>query len=141
MIISLCSPSEKHFFKIFNPMRVCGHQIRQQPVAHVPFWCLMCWLCHSQSAFAFNQLTNRNVRFSSRSYASLHGKTTSIFNHFKSPCQNEKLKASVWVMNLLKKTHTKIFGKSIIQKSFCAERQACEVQCLLLRFLGLFCRP
>ena len=49
-------------------------------------------------------------------------------------------------MNLAKKTHTKISGKSIIQNSFCAlydQRRAptCEVQRLLLQFLGLFCHP
>ena len=53
MIISLHSPSEKLKLFIFDPMRACGHQVRQQPVACVPFLCLRCWLCHSQSAFTF----------------------------------------------------------------------------------------
>ena len=145
-IISLCSPSEKQFIFIFDPMRSCGHQICQQPVVRVPFcvWDVGCATANRRSRF--NQLTNRSVRFNSRFYASLPGETTSIFNHFKSPWRSEKLKASSQVMNLAKKTHTKISGKSIIQNSFSvctinAERQACEVQRLLLQFLGLFCRP
>ena len=94
--------------------------------------------CLSQLAFVFNQLTNCNVQFNSRFIASLYGETTSVFNHFKSPWWSEKLKASSWVMNLVKKMHTKISGeeyytekflcvvrsafsgKSIVQKSFCA---------------------
>ena len=101
-------------------MRSCGHQIRQHPVVRVPFcvWCVGCATANWHSRF--NQLTNRSVRFSFRFYASLPGETTSIFNHFKSPCQSEKLKTSSRVMNLAKKTHTKISGKSIIQNSFCA---------------------
>ena len=106
MVISLCSPSEKQFIFIFNPMRLCGHQICQQLVVHVPFcvWDVGCATANRRSRF--NQLTNHSVRFNSRSYASLPGETTSVFNHFKSPCRSEKLKASSRVMNLKKKTHT-----------------------------------
>ena len=49
------------------------------------------------------------------SYASLPGKTTCVFSHFKSPCRSE-LPGD----ELSKKVHTKISWKSIIQKSFCA---------------------
>ena len=50
----------------------------------------------------FNQLTSRSIQFNSRSYASLPGERTSIFNHFKSLCRSENLKASSLVMNLIK---------------------------------------
>ena len=53
------------------------------------FLCQRCWLCHSQLVFAFNQMTNCSIRLNSRSYASLPGETTSISNHFKSPCRSE----------------------------------------------------
>ena len=57
-------------------------------------------------------------------FVSLPGKTTSIFSHFKSACRSEKLKASSQVMSLVhihtQKMRTRISGKSIIQKSFCA---------------------
>ena len=81
-------------------------------------WDVGCATANRRSCF--NQLTNRSVWFNSRSYASLPGETTSVFNHFKSPCWSEKLKASSGVMNLTQKMHTKISGKSMIQNSFCA---------------------
>ena len=119
MIIPLHSPSEKQKLFIFDPMHACGHQIRQQPVVHVPFcvWDVGCTTANQRSRF--NQLTNHSVRFNSRSYASLPGETTSVFSHFKSPCQSEKPKASSRVMNLARKTYTKISGKSMIQNRFC----------------------
>ena len=97
----------------------------------------------------FNQLTNRRVRFSSCSYASLPGETTSVFNRFKSPCRSEKQKASSRVIDLVhKKTHQNFWQKYIyicrniyVHCTINAERPACEVQHLLLQFLGLFCRP
>ena len=126
MIISLCSPSEKQKLFIFDLMRSCGHQIRQQPVVRVPFcvWGVGCATANRRSRF--NRLTNHSVQFNSHFYASLPGKMTSVFNHFKSPCRSEKLKASSRVMNLDKKTHTKISGKSIIQNSFCALSDQCR---------------
>ena len=36
------------------------------------------------------QVTSCSIRFSSCSYASLPGETTSVFSHFKMPCRNEK---------------------------------------------------
>ena len=47
-----------------------------------------------------NQLISRSLRFSSHSYASLLGETTSVFSCFKSPCQSKMLKASSRVINL-----------------------------------------
>ena len=44
-------------------------------------WDVGCATANRRSRF--NQLTNRSVWFSSRSYASLLGKTTSVFSHFK----------------------------------------------------------
>ena len=81
-------------------------------------WDAICAIASWRSRF--NQLTNRSVWFNSRTYASLPGETTTVFNHFKSPCWSEKLKASSGVMNLTQKMHTKISGKSMIQNSFCA---------------------
>ena len=51
---ALCCYARDHIATLFffNPMCLCGHQIHQQPVVHVPL-CLRCWLCHSQLAFAF----------------------------------------------------------------------------------------
>ena len=120
MIISLRSPSEKQFFFIFDPMRSCGHQIRQQAVVHVPFcvWDVGCATANRRSRF--NHLTYRSVWFNSRFYASLPGETTSVFNHFKLPCRSEKLKQAPGWWISPKKTHTKFFGKSIIHYSFCA---------------------
>ena len=48
-----------------------------------------------------NQLTSCSIQLNSLSYASRPGETTSIFSHFKSPCQSEKLKVSSWVINLV----------------------------------------
>ena len=42
---------------------------------------------------------------------------TSVFNHFELSCLSKKLKASSWVVNLLKKVYIQIFGKNI-QKCF-----------------------
>ena len=92
-------------------MRSCGHQIRQQPVVRVPFcvWDVGCATANRRSRF--NQLTNHSIRFNSCSYASLPGKTTSVFSHFKSPCRSEKPKASSRVMNLAKKCTPKFPGR------------------------------
>ena len=96
----------------------------------------------------FNQLTkNHSVWFNSCSYVSLPGETTSVFRHFKSPCWSEKLKASSRVMNLVQKKCTpKFLGRALYRNvsvhcTINVECQACEVQHLLLQFLGLFCRP
>ena len=98
---------------IFDPMCV--------GIRFASNWLRMYLFCATANRHSrFNQLTNHSVRFNSCSYASLPGKTTSIFNHFKLPCQSEKLKASPRVVNLVQKTHTKLSGKSIIQKRFCA---------------------
>jgi len=112
-------PQKNKYCLFFYPVHLCGYQIRQQPVVRVPFcvWDVGCATAYRRSHF--NQLTNRSVWFNSRSYASLPGETTSVFSHFKSPCRSEKPKASSRVMNL-KKMHTKISGKSMIQNSFCA---------------------
>ena len=90
---------------IFDPMHSCWHHVG-------------CATANRRSRF--NQLTNRSVRFNSRSYTSLSGETTSVFNHFKSPCWSEKPLASSWVMNLAKKPPTKIWRKSMIENSLCA---------------------
>ena len=70
MIISLCSPSEKQKLFIFDLMRSCGHQIRQQPVVRVPFcvWGVGCATANRRSRF--NHLTNHSVQFKIRFYAS-----------------------------------------------------------------------
>ena len=83
-------------------------------------------------------------------YVSLHGKTTSILNHFKSPCRSKRLIVIVssLVVNLVQKKKKKkkstpkfprrIHGKVSMHCTINAERPACEVQCLLI---GLFCHP
>ena len=75
-----------------------------------------------------NQLTNHSVRFSSRSYASLPGETTSVFSHFKRPSWSEKQKASSWVINLVKKLHTKFSGKNISTEK--SVQSAQHVKCM-----------
>ena len=82
-------------------MHACGHQICQQLVVRVPFCVLDVSCATANRRSHFNQLTYHSVRFISHSYASLPGETTSVFNHFKSPCWSEKLKASFRVMNLV----------------------------------------
>ena len=141
MVISLRSPSEKQILFIFYPMRLCGHQIRQQPVVCVPFcvWDVGCATANRHSRF--NQLTNRSIWFSSCSYASLPGETTSIFSHFKSPCWSEKPKASSRGMNLKKKRTPKFPGRVwyrtvSVHCTISIECQACEVQRQLLQFLA-----
>ena len=52
LIISLRSPPQFLFF-VFDIVHAHGHQMHQQPIAHVPFSCLWCWLSHSQLAFVF----------------------------------------------------------------------------------------
>ena len=86
-------------------------------------WLRMCPFClcgvvvpQPISAHALNQLTNRSVWFSSLSYVS--GKATSVFNHFKLPCQSKKLKTSSWVINFVKKTHTELSGMNIPTEKF-----------------------
>ena len=71
------------------------------------------------SVRVLNQLTNCSVWFNSRSYASFPGEMTSVFNHFKSPCRSEKLKANSQVINLVQKMHTRLSGKNI-EQCFCA---------------------
>ena len=121
-------------------MHSCGHQIRQQPVMRVPFcvWDVGCTTANWRSHF--NQLTNRSVRFNSCSYASLPGETTSVFIHFKSPCRSKKPKVSSQVSSQ-KKCTPKFPGRVWYRTvSVCCmintERQACEVQRLLLQFLA-----
>ena len=95
-------PSRKTNF--FNLLCACGHQMCQQPVACecVPFSCLWLWLCHSQ------------LKRSSHSYMSLPSKTTSVFSHFKLPCQSEKLKVSSRVINLVPKNTHQTFQCSML---------------------------
>ena len=71
------------------------------------------------SIHVLNQLTSCSVQLNSLSYASRPGETTSVFSHFNSPCQSEKLKASSWVINLVKKTH-QTFWEECLQKNVCA---------------------
>ena len=76
------------------------------------------------------------------SYASLPGKTTCVFSHFKSPCRSELPGDE----SCQKKCTPKFPGRVLYRKvsvhcTITAERQACEEQCLLLQFLGLFCHP
>ena len=72
--------------------------MHQQLAVHVSFLSLWCWLCHSQLAFTS---WPGSLWFNSHSWASLPGETTSVFSHFKSPCQSGKLKVSSWVINLV----------------------------------------
>ena len=58
------------------------------------------------------------VWFSSHSYASLPGETTSVFNHCKLPCRSEKLKASFRVMNLVKKKKHQNFQEECYTEMF-----------------------
>ena len=94
-------------------------------------WDVGCATANRRSRF--NQLTSRSIRFSSRSYASLHGKTTSIFNHFKSPCWSEKLKASSWVINLVQKKAHQNFKEEYYTETFLcvvrSVRSARHVKC------------
>ena len=125
-------------------MRSCGHQIRQQLVARVLFcvWDVGCATANRR--LHFNQLTNRSVWFNSRSYTSLPGKMTSIFNHSKLPCHSEKLKASSWVINFIKKPHTKLPGKNVVTEKFlCIVRSTQSTQHVKCSacFLGLFLSP
>ena len=93
-------------------------------------------------AHVLNRLTNCSVQFNSLSYVS--GKTTSVFNHFKSQCQSKKLKASSWVINLVKKQHTELSGMNISTERFLcivwSVQSAQHVKCSTC-FLGLFCCP
>ena len=73
-----------------------------------------------------NQLTIHSIQFNSRCCASLPGETTSVLNHFKSPCQSQSQKQAPRVVNLVKKTHTQISGKKYIY----AEQCLCIVQSL-----------
>ena len=62
------------------------------------------------SVYLLSQLTSHCVWFSSYSYASLPGKTTSIFSHFESPCWSKKLNAGSWVVNIIFKNNPKFPG-------------------------------
>ena len=113
-------PQKNIYFLFFIPcvhvgIKFTGNWLR---ICLFCVWGVGCATANQHSHF--NQLTSRSIRFNSRSYASLPGKRTCVFNHFKSPCRSENLKASSLVMNLIKIPHTKMSGKSIIQKSFCA---------------------
>ena len=121
MILSLHSPPKKQFYFIFDLVCACGHQMCQQQAARVPFFVsLVLVVPQPVGVHVLNQLTNCSVWFNSRSYASLPGEMTHVFNHFKSPCQSEKQKTSSQVINLVKK-HTPNFpGRIYLQKSFCA---------------------
>ena len=79
------TPPKKQKLFLFNPVCACGHQTCQQPAAHVPFLCLvLVGYAQPTGVHVLNQLTSCSVQFNSRSFASLPGKTSSVFNHFKS---------------------------------------------------------
>ena len=76
-----------------------------------------------------NQLTSCSVWFNSRSYVSLPGEMTPVFNHFKSPCRSEKRKASSQVISQ-KNTHQTfreeyIYRKVSVHCTVSAEHPAC----------------
>ena len=81
------------------------------------------------SVHLLSQLTSHCVWFSSYSYASLPGKTTSIFSHFELLCWSKKLKASSWVVNIIFKNNPKFPGTMYRKVS---------MHCLLL---GTFLSP
>ena len=96
------------------------------------------------SICVLNQLTRHSVWFNSRSFASLPGETTSIFNHFKLPCWSKKLKVSSWVINLIQKMHTELSRKNISTEKFlCIVQSTHSTQHVKYSacFLGHFCRP
>ena len=109
-------------------MRVCGHQIRQQPAVCL-FVCVLGVGCATASRRShFNWLTIRSIRFNSCSYASLPGETTSVFNHFKSPCWSKKLKASSQVMNLAKNPHQNFWEEHYTERFLCIVRSTQSAQ-------------
>ena len=88
-----------------------------------------------------NQLTSCRIWFNSHSCVLLPGKTTSFFNHFKLPCQSKSLKQT-HVINLIKISHIKLFGKNISTETFlCIVRSVQSTQHVKCsaRFRGLFC--
>ena len=81
--------------------------------------------CACPSVLVLNQLTNHRVWFNSCSYMSVPGETTFIFTHSKLPCHSEKLKASSWVINVIRNLPTKLSGKNISTEKFlCIVRSA-----------------
>ena len=83
-------------------------------------WDVGCATANRRSRF--NQLTNHSVRFNSRTYVSLPGETTSVFNHFKSPCWEAESKFPDDKCCPHKKRTPKFPGRVLyyIQNSFCA---------------------
>ena len=117
----------------------------QQQAARVPFFVSVVLVVPQPvGVHVLNQLTNCSVWFNSSSYASLPGEMTHVFNHLKLPCRSEKQKTSSRVINLVKKTHTKLSRKNISPEKFLCIVQSTQstqhVKCSTC-FLGLFCRP
>ena len=127
-------------------MHSCGHQICQQPVVCVPFcvWDVGCATTSQHSCF--NQLTNLSIQFSSHLYVSLPGKTTSVSVISNIHAEARSWKRAPWWWISQKKRTPKFPGRVLyrtvsVHCTINTERQACEVQRLLLHFLGLFCCP
>ena len=112
MIISLRSPPQKT--KIVYFWSRAGSNVPATGCACAFFISVMLVVSQPVGAYVLNQPINRSLRFSSRSYASLPGETTSVFSCFKSPCQCKMLKASSRVINLIKKIHIKLFWEEYI---------------------------
>ena len=116
MIISLRSPSEKQKLCIFDPMCACGHQIRQQPVTHVPF-CVSEVLVVPYPISVFILTSWPILAFSSVPALMHHFLMQLVFSHFKLPCRSEKLKAISWVINLFKNHTPKFLGRVLYRNS------------------------
>ena len=87
----------------FSILCVCGGmKMCLQQVEWVPFFAsVLLVVPQPVSVHVLNLLTNHNVRFSFHSYVSLRGETT-CFQSFQIAMPKRKLKASSWVINLIK---------------------------------------
>ena len=145
MILSLHSPPKKTKIVYFRSCaRVWASNVPATGCTYAFFVSVLLVVPQLVGVRVLNQLTNCSIRFNSCSYASLPGETTPVFNHFKSPCWSEKQKVSSRVINLVKKTHTKLSRQNISPEKFlCIVRSTQSTQHVKCStcFLGLFCHP
>ena len=133
--LSLWSPSEKLKLFIFDPMRSCGHQIRQQLVVCVPFcvWDVGC--ATASRCLHFSQLTNCSVQYG---LCVTSWRDDFRFQSFQIAIPKREAESELPVdESHQKKKLKKIPGRALystvsVRCTVNAERQACEVQRMLL---------
>ena len=129
------------FWFIFNPMRACGHQIHQQLVAHVPFFV-------SEVSVVPQPI---GVRILTGWPVVVFSSIPALMHHFLvrrlpfSIISNCHAEAPGWWISPEKRT-PKFLGRVLYRKvsvhcTINTEHPACEVQHLVLPFLGPSCRP